>query len=376
MNENTGTLTINLAAIVANWRTVAAYADSSVTSAVVKADAYGMGVEQVAPALYRAGCRHFFFATLSEAVAGRSLVGADAQCYLLGCVPGGSEADVVRHRLVPVLSSLVAVNRWLAWRAGAGFDASSAPAAVKFDTGMTRSGLAVAELQHLLGDAERWAELSPVLLMSHLAVADEASNPQNRRQRDAFFALGTLAKRLQPDLLLSLANSCGTYLGRDYHADLVRPGAALYGFNPVVGGESPMLPVVRLSLPVMSLRALTQPSQVGYGAEYTALPGQVLAVVAGGYADGLHRILGREGYGYCLGVKVPVVGRISMDSTVFDVTAVTDLHEIDGRQTLNIDVLGEGDLSVDALTRRNQALGYEVLTCVRSGRYRRIYQGE
>ena len=374
MNENTGTLTIDLSAIVANWCAVAAYADSSIVSAVIKADAYGLGAEHVAPALYRAGCRHFFFATLHEAVAGRSLVGADAQCYLLSGVPGGSEADIVGHRLVPVLSSLVAVNRWLAWRAGAGFDAGSAPAAIKFDTGMTRSGLAVAELQHLLGDAERWAELFPVLLMSHLAVSDEADNPQNRRQRDAFFALGAQAKRLQPDLLLSLANSCGTYLGRDYHADLVRPGAALYGFNPVFGSESPMLPVARLSLPVMSLRTLTEPSPVGYGAEYTAQPGQVLAVVAGGYADGLHRILGRAGYGYCLGVKVPVVGRVSMDSTIFDVTAVADAREVYGQQGLSIDVLGEGDLSLDALTRRNQALGYEVLTSVRSGRYRRIYQ--
>lgn len=376
MIQNTGTLTIDIAAIAANWRTVAAHANGAITSAVIKADAYGLDAARVGPELYRAGCRHFFFATLNEAVSVRPLLGDGVHCYLLGGVPAGGEADAVRHRLIPVLSSVTAVERWLAWRSGAGLSATAAPAALKFDTGMTRLGLAVAELEQLLADEARWPALSPVLLMSHLAVADEAHNPQNSQQRDLFCALGARAKQLQPSILLSLANSCGVYLGRDYHADLVRPGAALYGFNPAPSSVSPVSSVVYLTLPVIAVRTLSQPALVGYGAEYQASRGQTLAVVAGGYADGLHRILGRNGYGFCRGIKVPVVGRVSMDSTVFDVSAVfeTDSAPAD-IASLVIDVLNRDTLTLDTLSVRNQALGYEVLTSLRSGRYRRVYVG-
>ncbi|WP_049724099.1 alanine racemase [Gilvimarinus polysaccharolyticus] len=377
MNENTGTLTINVAAVVANWRTVAAHAHPSITSAVIKADAYGLGAAQIGSELYRAGCRHFFFATFTEALNARAGLGADSCCYLLGGVPAGAEAEAVRCRLIPVLSSMAAVERWLKWRASAGLDAAEAPAAVKFDTGMTRLGLALSELEALLADRESWLALSPVLLMSHLAVSDETHNPQNRRQRDLFFALGARVKQLQPSILLSLANSCGIYLGRDYHADLVRPGAALYGFNPVPEGASPVSSVASLTLPVIALRTLKASAQVGYGAQYQAKPGQVLAVAAGGYADGLHRILGRNGYGFCRGARVPVVGRVSMDSTIFDVSAA---FRIDGKQeaaeSLVIEVMNTTVLTLDALSERNQALGYEVLTSLRSGRYRREYQSE
>jgi alanine racemase len=375
MSDNTGTVNINLAAIAANWRAVAAEASAAITSAVIKADAYGLGAERVVPVLYRAGCRHFFVATLKEALSVRALLGVDAKCYLLGGVAAGAESAATEYGLVPVLSSVAAVNRWLAWRDDAGLNAQQAPAALKFDTGMTRLGLSVPELEQLLHDKGRWAALAPVLLMSHLAVADEADHPQNRQQRDLFFALGERAKQLQPDILLSLANSCGVYLGRDYHADLVRPGAALYGYNPAPLQPSPVVPVVSLALPVLSLRGLKEPALVGYGAESQADKGQVLAVAAGGYADGLHRILGRAGFGYCRGKKVPVVGRVSMDTCVFDVTAALGPNDA-ASGPLCIEVVNSEALTLDALTLRNRALGYEVLTSLRAGRYARVYQTE
>lgn len=377
MNENTGTLTIDVAAIANNWRTVAARASTAITAAVIKADAYGLGAARVGPELYRAGCRHFFFAALSEAINVIPLLGEGVRCYLLGGVPASGEADAVRHQLIPVLSSNAAVERWLAWRTAAGLSAAQAPAALKFDTGMTRLGLAVADLERLLADEARWLELSPVLLMSHLAVADETHNPQNNQQRDTFFALASRVKQLQPEILLSLANSCGIYLGRDYHADLVRPGAALYGFNPAPMQSSPVVPVARLVLPVISLRRLAQPAPVGYGAEYHADKGRVLAVAAGGYADGLHRVLGRDGFGYCCGQKVPVVGRVSMDTCVFDVTTAIECDEhVEAVESLHIEVINHEALTLDAITQRNGALGYEVLTSLRAGRYRRVYLPE
>lgn len=374
MNRTTGTLTVNVAAVVANWQTVAAHARNSITSAVIKADAYGLGAAHIGPALYRAGCRHFFFATLPEAISAGATLGADSHCYLLGGAPAGAEAELVRHKLQPVLSSLAAIERWLQWRASAGLSAEAAPAAVKFDTGMTRFGLAPEQLAALLDDGARWAALAPTLLMSHLAVADDSRNPQNARQRDGFFALAGRAKQMQPSLLLSLANSCGIYLGRDYHADLVRPGAALYGFNPSPQGVAPVTSVAHLSLPVLAVRALNRPAQVGYGAEHRAAPGQVLAVAAGGYADGLHRILGTHGYGLCRGVPVPVVGRVSMDSTVFDVSAALPHGcPLNDAEPLSIEVMNSDTLTLDALSQRNHALGYEVLTSLRSGRYHRVY---
>lgn len=321
MSEKSPGLTIDLAALAANWRTLAEFAAPAQTSAVVKADAYGLGVKPVARALYRAGCRHFFVATLAEATELVQCLGEEVSCYVLGGVPAGRELECVRQgSIIPILSSMPAIRRWQAALREAKLDAAAC--GIKFDTGMSRQGLSLAELDQLLQEKNLLVQLAPRVILSHLACADESSHPQNRQQLAAFRQRETALRQLLPDCLLSLANSCGIYLGRDYHFDLVRPGAAIYGYRPPACPPHAIKTVVSLALSTLQLKRLDTESAVGYGAVARRPENTVLAVCAGGYADGIHNILQRQGYGELQGVKVPVVGRISMDCTIFDVSAV------------------------------------------------------
>lgn len=366
MSASTGLLRIDLNAIVNNWRRLREYSSVD-TAAVVKADAYGLGMAAVAPALYDAGCRDFFVATLEEGVALRSQLPGEARCLVLGGVPPGDEPVCVDRELIPVISSLAALRRWLAV-------AAPHPCALKFDTGMTRLGMPVDDLL-ATGHRDLLAAARVTVAMSHLACAEERDSDRNTRQRAVFGQVREQLEPLWPDARWSLANSSGIFLGAGYHADLVRPGAALYGFNPCPGLASPVRPVVTLQLPVLQLRRVEEPARVGYGAVGRAAPGTVLAVAAGGYADGLHRLLGAEGSGFCRGVEVPVVGRVSMDTTVFDVSEVPGVAArlaSGDWADMDIDIITSGR-GVSDISARNNSLGYEVLTSLGSPRYRRQY---
>lgn len=366
MSTASGILTIDLSAIQANWRFVCDRL-SAPPAAVIKANAYGLGAEPVGKALYDAGCREFFLATLQEALDARSDLPSDACLYVLGGARAGEEREFFRHRLIPVLSSLPAVERWA--RACRREDLA-AGAALKFDTGMTRLGLSDVEWQRLRENPPLLQACNPVLWMSHLACADEREHSLNRLQQQRFSALCTEAKRFFPAIRCSLANSSGVFLGSDWHFDQARTGAALYGYDPHLGRTPAMQPVVRLELPILQCRELTRKSNVGYGATESCPAGTRLAVVAGGYADGLNRTIGKGARGRLGNVDVPVVGRISMDTTIFDVTRASLPEE---PESAYITVLDE-KMTVGAVTERAGALGYEVLTSL-GHRYRRRYLG-
>lgn len=367
MSTATGTLSIDLSALRANWRTLCAAVEDT-PAAVIKADAYGLGAEAVGKTLYAAGCREFFLATLEEALTARSFLPDDALLYVLGGARPGEERECINAGLIPVLSSSPAIDRWAAVCRSA--DVAS-PSVIKVDTGMTRLGLSVEDWNHWMGRREILADCHPVVFMSHLACADEPDHPMNRQQQRRFAELSQTARALFPDIRCSLANSSGVFLGTDWHFDLARPGASLYGFDPL-GERGPVMEtVVTLKLPVLQVRDLQEPSSIGYGAEICLPAGRRLAVVAGGYADGLNRTIGREGgVGYLGEVQVPVVGRISMDTTIFD---ITDAPFPASPDSAYITVL-DHRLRVADISHRTGALGYEVLTSL-AGRYRRTYRG-
>lgn len=368
MSTATGLLTIDLAAVRANWRTVCQRL-SRRPAAVIKADAYGLGAEPVGNSLYRAGCREFFFATLEEALAARSYLPEDTRLYILGGARPGEEAECLNAGLIPVLYSLEAVERWssICRRTD-----TLAPSVLKVDTGMTRLGLSLQDWDRLREDPDRLRGCHPTVVMSHLACADEWGHPMNREQQRRFATVAVQARSLLPGVRCSLANSSGIFLGPDWHFDMARPGASLYGFDPHFGREPQMQPVVQLALPVLQWRELKSEAAVGYGATTTVAAGRQLAVVAGGYADGLHRTIGRVGgEGYLGETRVPVVGRISMDTAIFD---VTDASPPSAAESAWIQVL-DHRLTVAEVSRRIDALGYEVLTSL-AGRYRRVYRDE
>ncbi len=366
MKPATGILTISLAAIQENWRRVnQQLITPSAAGAVIKTNAYGLGAAEVGRALFSVGCREFFVATLDEALAARQALPSAAIIYVLGGSRPGAEHLFFQHRLVPVLFELSAVERW---RQACIQHDIAGPCAVKINTGMTRLGLDPREFQLLLNTRNGFAHLHVLLVMSHLACADELDHPLNKRQLAIFSQLVAEAKAVLPRARFSLANSSAIFRGSDFHFDLVRPGASLYGINPTPEAPSPVLPVVNLRLPILQSRVLEQTASVGYGATVNVAPPTQLLVAAGGYADGLHRTIGAQGYGELAGQQLPVIGRISMDTTLFDASS---LAGVSLAEEAMIEVINER-LTVDVLATATHALGYEVLTSLGT-RYQRQY---
>lgn len=358
-----GLLTVDLNALVGNWAYLRDYLGGRAEcAAVVKANAYGLGVAPVASALKRAGCQQFFVATLPEAIELREILGSEVSIVVFGGLAHGLSSDWVRMNLIPALFDISHIQQWVSYCESYGMQL---PCALKVDSGMHRFGIDPELLMHFFQDSERVHSIAPVLLMSHLSCADDVSHSMNQRQLDCFRQISKRAKELYPDIKSSLSNSSGIFLGNDFHFDVCRPGCALYGVNPTPHKKNPMRSVVKLSLPIMQLRTIAAGESVGYGAAFTASTDMRLATVFGGYADGLLRTMSNKAYGWCDGVKVPLVGRVSMDSMVFDVTAVSG-------DPLAVEVLNESQ-GVDELAAYANTIGYEILTGLGS-RYQRQYE--
>jgi alanine racemase len=356
-------LTIDLGAIAANYRRLCRELGAVASAAVVKADAYGLGVDRVAPALAAAGARSFFVAQLNEAIDLRAILGAEPHIFVLNGLAVGAERDYLGHDLMPVLNSLTEVE---AWRNLCHSQSRRLAAALHVDTGMNRLGLPADELDRLAEEPARLEGLDLVLVMSHLACAEEPEHPLNGEQLAAFRA----ARARLPPAPASLANSSGIFLGPAYHFDLARPGVALYGVNPTPGRANPMSQVVRLQGKILQIRDVDAPRSVGYGATYRLAGPTRLATVAVGYADGYLRALSNHGSAFIEGKKVAVVGRVSMDLITLDISAAP--REAARPGTL-VDLLGP-DHDLDALAREAGTIGYELLTSL-GRRYHRDYRG-
>ena len=352
-------LTIDLAAIRANYRNLSRMVAPAKVAAVVKADAYGLGASRVAPALMREGCDTFFVAQIAEGIALRDVLGSKPSIMVLNGLPPGSEPACAASGLVPVLNSLAQLA---AWRAHARETGMTQPAVLQLDSGMNRIGMPPAEVAGLAAQPALLDGLSITLVMSHLACADEPANPANERQRLRFEALRkTLA--VAP---ASLANSSGIFLGPDYAYDVVRPGAALYGINPTPDARNPMRPVLGLSAKVIQIREVGEGEGVGYGHTYRAPHALRAATISIGYADGWHRRGASSGFFDA--TPLPFVGRVSMDSIILDVSALPPGVPAPGDL---VELIGPHQ-SVDDVAGHAGTIGYEVLTGL-GNRFHRIY---
>jgi alanine racemase len=364
-----GLLHIDLDALAANWRTLRDNAGGAETAAVVKANAYGTGIEQAVPALLRAGCRTFFVAHLSEAIRARAAA-PDAAIYVLNGLLSGTGPTYAEYDLRPVLGSREEIEEWAAFCRAQG---QRFKAAIHVDTGMNRLGLTVPDGLELGGRAVL-RDFEPALLMSHFVGAEESDNPLNARQIEAFQAV----RQALPGIPASLANSSGIFLAKKPHFDLVRPGYALYGGNPTPDRDNQMRPVVGLEGRIIQLRWVETDETVGYNARWTALDRRCIATISVGYADGYPRSASARGHsgetllaGMALvaGRACPFAGTVSMDLITIDVTEVAAQAKRGDAVTL----IG-GDLTVDEVGRRAGTIGYEILTSL-GARYARVYRG-
>lgn len=356
-------LSIDLAALAVNYRRVAALAGGAVCAAVVKADAYGLGVAQVAPVLEQAGARQFFVAHVDEGLALRAHVSAGAGITVLH----GPRPDAVKACLAaglrPVLNSLEQIGwvRQAARAAGRGVGV-----VLQLDTGMSRFGLSEADVIELASTPALLEGLHVELIMSHLACADNPADPANALQAVCLRRLAALL----PPAPLSLAASSGVFLGPEYHFDLVRPGAALYGVAPNRESPNPLQAVVGLRAHILQIRTLSPGDRVGYGLTWQASTPRRVATIAAGYADGQARHGAGRQCAWFKGICLPVLGRISMDSMTVD---ITDVPEGQLEADSMVDLLNP-TYGVDALAEAQETIGYEILTSL-GHRYHRVYTG-
>ncbi|UWU24486.1 alanine racemase (plasmid) [Rhizobium sp. CB3171] len=357
-----GYLTIDLPALCRNYRKLSATVAPAKAAAVVKADAYGLGAEQVSKALYAQGCRHFFVAHFSEAIQLRPFVPNDTRIFVLNGLQPGSEIGCAEADIVPVLNSLEQFRRWSSTAQKLG---RVLPAVLQFDTGMSRLGISPEERSALATDLKSCSNIEVLFIMSHLACADEADNRQNADQ----LAEMRLVATEFPGLDVCFANSGGVFLGSEYHGVLARLGIALYGGAPTRGKANPMEPIVRLDVAVIQTRTVPAGTRVGYGGARVTSAESRLATIAAGYADGLPRSLSDRGAVFYGGVRLPIVGRVSMDSITVDITALPS-----GTLSLGslVEVLGPHQ-TLEDVAEAAGTISYELLTSL-GRRYERRYR--
>jgi len=325
---------------------------------VVKADGYGLGAEPIAKRLLAAGCRHFFVAHLSEAIALRATV-PEAMLAVLNGLPRGDETAFAAADIAPVLGNLDEIDCWAALARAQG---RSLPALLHVDSGMSRLGLEAFEVAALHADPGRLAGIDILYVMTHLVSAEWPDDPLNLHQRHRFDAM----RAMLPPAPTSLANSSGLFLGPAFASDLARPGAALVGVNPTQQQPHPLYPVVRLQAQVLQVRSVDAGDTVGYNAMWRAARPSRIAVLGVGYADGWPMALSGRGHVSFDGRAVPLVGRVSMDLTTYD---VTDHPAIAAGGLLEL--IGPGH-TLEQVAAEAETIPYEILTSL-GRRYRRVY---
>ncbi len=349
------TLTVNLAALRSNYRLLARKSGKAITGAAIKGEAYGLGLEPVARTLWDEGCRDFFIARPEEGEVLRAIL-KHANIYVLDGLYTGETAYYLKHDLRPAITTLQQAREWAK-------HGNQAACAFHVDTGINRVGMT--------GDDyfDSLKLLKPALLMSHLACADDHQHPMNKAQWLRFGAL----RKLLPHVPASFANSSGIFLGEGFHFDLTRPGVALYGGNPTPHKKNPVKPVAHLEARVLQIRDVKKGDTVGYSATWQVKKSSRVAIIAAGYRDGIPRKLSStqqtsNAQVFLGGMRCPIIGRISMDMTCVDVTA---LPERKLARTTSAEFFGR-NISVDEAAGWAGTISYELLTHL-GNRYTRVY---
>jgi len=361
----TARLQVNLTALVANYHILRQAATPAVCAAVVKADAYGLGVGPVASALWAAGCRVFYVALLSEAEVLRTLL-PDAEIYVLSGLLPGAAADYHHLGVRPVLASRQEADEWSHYCRVKNIHL---PAAIHVDTGINRLGMEYREAEQFFQTGRNFQGFDLCMIMSHLACGYDPGHSLNGEQVKMFAAL----RKYIPGVAFSLANSAGIISAPDTHFDMVRPGIALYGANPVAGNSTRLNCVITLEAAILQVRNVAQGQSVGYGATFVTQRASKIATLGLGYGDGYFRKLSAsnsdtKAHVIIGGHLAPVIGRVSMDMIGVD---VTDLPAGSVGRGMMAEVIGENIL-LDRVAHASETISYELLTRL-GNRFDRIY---
>ncbi len=326
-------LTVDLNALKDNYAALAAKAKGAKTAVSIKANAYGLGADRCGTALYEAGCRDFFVARMGEALALKPHV-RDAKIYIFDGITSPEDLDLCHeHGLTPTLNNHEQITV---------FKEKPCPAILHIDTGMNRLGLHHSQVERVSPTTREYIEM----VMTHAACADDDNDEMTEEQ----FARFEKAAAQFPNAKRSVCNSAATQKYPHMHSDLVRCGIAVYGAYG-------MKPVAHLTAPILSIHKGRKGETVGYGATYTFEQDATIATLGIGYADGLLRSGSNTAHFYINGTPCPITGRISMDLTTTDISALGDSPKVGD----SVEILGEHQ-NIDALAKDLSSIPYEVLT--------------
>lgn len=352
------TLTINLGNIIKNYKAIKKFVGPKVQVApAVKCNAYGLGMEQIAKALHKNGCKEFYVARLEEGIKLRKII-KHCRIYVIDGVTKGEEEIFLKANLIPVLNNQEQIN---CWTNHARKHKKKLQCCVHVDSGMTRLGIDSHLADKALSALANTTHLQVEYVLSHLACSDEKTSAMNQKQLDFIRSI----EQKFPQFKYSFANSDGVSLNKSYHFDQVRPGIIIYG------GNKKYLPAVQLTAPIIDIHSIQNNdlrTSVGYGATYQLSEGTVIATIPIGYGDGYFRRLGNKGYCFINDMKVKIVGRISMDLICLDISHVPDSFRKIGQI---VELIGP-HISIEEIASLADTINYEVLTAL-GNRYERIY---
>jgi alanine racemase len=358
-------LEVDLSKICANYKILSNIANNTEVASVVKANSYGLGADKISKALEKEGCANFFVASINEAINLRKYVNSTSNIFVLNGVFYNDVAEFAEHNLVPVLNHLQQVELWVDYTKKL---AKKLPCALHLDTGMSRLGMSDSEITILVNKPEILENLRLEYIISHLSSAEEQNNPYNIEQLKRF------KRYLQyfPGTKASLSNSSGILLGADYHFNLVRPGAGIYGINPNPAESNIMNNVVKLTAPIIQLQILPINSHVGYNMSFTTNRDTIAATLPIGYADGYSRIFSNRGVVFIAGHIAPIIGRISMDLITIDVTDIPAQEIFLGQM---VEIINDY-CTINKIASIIGTSGYEILALLHGPRFKRIYKND
>ncbi len=356
------TLNVDLSKIQKNYKTYQEQVAPAKTSTVLKADAYGLGVGKIFLALLEVDCQDFFVATLGEGIFLRNL-SKKGNIYILNGIKYDEIEAFAECNLVPVLNDLAQINIWndFAKKQNQKFSAI-----LHIETGLNRQAISFLEVKKIAKTTRKiLSNIDVLYVIGHLACANQIDNVRNKEQLNRFKEI----IKLLPNYKYSLVNSSGIFLGKEYHFDLVRPGAGLFGINPTPYFKAnPMEQVFNLMSKVIHIKKIEEDGMVGYGNICPVAKNMVLATVPIGYADGYLRSLSNKSYVYIKNKSVPVLGYVSMDMIMIDISSFKKNEIKIGDE---VEIIGE-NVKLSQLASRAETISYEIIASL-GHRCRRNY---
>lgn len=340
----------------------------------VKANCYGLGATQISKMLKNEGMSKFFVATLTEALELRNEIN-DVEILVFSGVFPGEEREFVNNKIIPVMNNLWQIDLLNNFAKNKGI---KYPVMIHVETGLNRLSMPVSEVDQILLRPELSSNLEIKYIMSHLASSEDENSEMNKIQLRRFNDTLSRFKSLgYKNIKASLANSGGIMLGKDYHFDIVRSGAALYGINGSKNSQTDKISAemrsfgnpVRLFSPLIHFKEVQKGESLGYNSTYILKTNRIIGTIVAGYADGIFRFLSNKGYCYIKGIKVPIVGRVSMDLLNIDLTDLPENLVYIGQE---VDIISN-DQTPDDLAEYAGTIGYEIITSL-GNRYERIYK--